>query len=407
MTARFVPFWPDRVPASRRSSFPRQRAEIDTDVVIIGGGLAGCACALACASARLPVVLLEAGRVAVEPDGGASGIVSEDFNAGFAATATTYGVRVARTLWQGLHRAALDLPAALRRLGVRCDLSPQDLLRIAPQDRLAARELRRDYEARRAAGFDHRWLTPSVVTRQTALASGGGLRTRASALDPYRACLGLAHAAVERGALLFEGTPVQRIRTTRGGIEVATAGGTVRGARVVVTTDASAPHLKPLRRHLRPRRGYAVVTAPLPAAVRRQLGGRTLALRDMGAPPHVVRWLKDDRVLIEGGDGDPVPQRSAEAAVVQRTGQLMYELSLLYPPISGTPPEWGWSFRFDDTADGLPCVGPHRSFPRHLFAFGMARHGAAAAWLAARVLFRQLNGEVAKGDEALGFARIL
>jgi glycine/D-amino acid oxidase-like deaminating enzyme len=62
---------------------------------------------------------------------------------------------------------------------------------------------------------------------------------------------------------------------------------------------------------------------------------------------------------------------------------------------------------FDDTVDGLPYIGTHRNFPRHLFALGLGRHGASASWLAARVLLRHLAAEPAKGDDLFGFSRIL
>ena len=85
----------------------------------------------------------------------------------------------------------------------------------------------------------------------------------------------------------------------------------------------------------------------------------------------------------------------------------MYELSTIYPAISGARAEWSWTTAFEDTVDGLPFIGLHRNFPRQLFALGAGRHGAGTAWLAARVLLRQFQGDPARGDEQLGFARIL
>ena len=90
-----------------------------------------------------------------------------------------------------------------------------------------------------------------------------------------------------------------------------------------------------------------------------------------------------------------------------RANQLMYELTTLYPAISGLQPEWGWDFVHYGSPDGLPVVGPHRNFPRHLFALGHGRHGAGVAWLAARVLLREFLGEPDKGDELFGFSRVL
>ena len=65
------------------------------------------------------------------------------------------------------------------------------------------------------------------------------------------------------------------------------------------------------------------------------------------------------------------------------------------------------SIAVTSTVDGLPYVGLHRNFPRHLFALGHGRHGAAVAWLAARLLLRQFQGAPDKGDELFGFSRIL
>ena len=85
----------------------------------------------------------------------------------------------------------------------------------------------------------------------------------------------------------------------------------------------------------------------------------------------------------------------------------MYELSLLYPAISGLQPQGSWDLLDYGTVDGLPFVGPHRNFPRHLFAFTPSVHGAGLAWTAARLLVRRYQQAGSKADEAFGFSRIL
>jgi glycine/D-amino acid oxidase-like deaminating enzyme len=404
---RHAPFWLDRFPRGRRPSHPRLTGRHTTRVVIIGGGLTGCACACSFASAGIPAIVLEADRFGGGATAGALGLLREDFDASFRETASAHGLRAARTLWQGMRRASLDFAAALRRLQIRCDLAPVDLLRIARRQPDEVARLRREYQARRDAGFDHSWMTAAAVAREAALEAGGAIRTRGAALDPYRACLGLASAAAGRGTLLFERSPVKRIRTSRTFVDVTTASAEIRAEAVVVTTSAASPGVRALHRHLRPEHGYAVVTESLPAAVRRELGRRAAAVRDEQAPPHFLRWLKEDRVLFAGADSSPVPARSAERTLVQRTGQLMYELSVMYPAISGALPEWSWSYAHEGTADGLPFVGTHRNFPRHLFSLGAGRHGVGVSWLAARLLVRQFLGEPSKGDELFGFSRIL
>src|SRR5215213_2335086 len=114
MPIRNVPYWLDRS-ASRRPSYPKLRGHVDTTIVIVGGGLTGCACASSFAAAGVKTVLLEGEALGAGATSRTSGIVREDFEASFREGAAAHGVRAARALWQRLRRASLDLPAALRR----------------------------------------------------------------------------------------------------------------------------------------------------------------------------------------------------------------------------------------------------------------------------------------------------
>ena len=201
MPTRHAPYWLDRFSKARRTSYPRHRGALDTSVVIVGGGLTGCVCAWSFAGAGIKVVLLEAETIGAGATAGGPGLIREDFDASFQATASSHGLRAARSLWQTMRRASLDFPAALRRSDVRCDLAAEDLLVIARRDPQLTRLLQREYQTRRDGGLDHRWLKPAVVMREAAIESGGAIRTHGSSLDPYRACIGLASAASARGAI--------------------------------------------------------------------------------------------------------------------------------------------------------------------------------------------------------------
>jgi glycine/D-amino acid oxidase-like deaminating enzyme len=361
---------------------------------------------LSFASAGIKVILLEGDRIGSGGTVGSAGLIREDFDASFFQSSAAVGLRASRQMWTTMRRAALDFGAVLRRLRVRCDLAPEVLLTLVPRDPESIRRSRREYQSRRDAGLEHSWLTAAAVKREAAIDVGGAIKTHGSGFDPYRACVGLAAAAAARGVGIFEQSPARTFKPTRKTIDVVTESGVVRANAAIVTTSG-APGLQGLRRHLRPRHAYVVVTERLPAAVRREVGPRTAALRDASDPPHLLRWLEGERALFLGAEQPPVPARAIEKVLTQRTGQLMYELSTIYPPISGARAEWAWSTGFEDSVDGLPYVGLHRNYPRQLFALGHGRHGAGIAWLAARLLLRQFTNVPAKGDDHFGFARIL
>ena len=126
---------------------------------------------------------------------------------------------------------------------------------------------------------------------------------------------------------------------------------------------------------------------------------------DVRSPHHRIRFTDDHRILVSGADQDEMPARKRDAVLVQRTGQLMYELLTMYPSISGLMPEFGWDCAYGQTADGLPYIGPHRNFPRHLFALGGSGDSVTGAFLAARILARHLHGTPEKGDDVFGWTR--
>ncbi|HVB37755.1 MAG TPA: FAD-binding oxidoreductase [Vicinamibacterales bacterium] len=399
--------WLHGFPKSRQPNHPRHRGHLDIDVAIVGGGLTGCATAYAFAAAGVKVALFEQDRIGQGSTAFTGGTIAADPGLDFAVLEKLHGRRAARHLWQAWRRAALDAVATLRRLRVPCRLVPRDELWIAARDAAQEKRVRRDWQARRAAGVEASLVQGMALTREVATSASVAIRTRGHAqVDPYRACLGLASAAAKRGTQIFERSPVGRIRFGRRDVSLQTDGGTVTAGRVIVATGLPTPEFKSLRRHVRPVDTYLVMTGPVPAAVRKSAGRPSTMLRDSHEPAHYLRWEDENRRIVFAGAGqDAVPARLIEKTLVQRTGQLMYELSLLYPAISGLQADYGWSVTGGQTADGLPYIGPHRNYPHHLFAFGQAGHGIAGSFLASRLLLREHLGTPSKADELFAFTR--
>jgi len=398
-------YWVARLPAKRRPTYPRQRGDAQTEVAIIGGGFAGCACAYALAVHDVRVVLLEAGALGQAATAESPGMLLQDPDIDYQVIEAHHGRRAAHRIYQVTRRGMLDLAKTIRRLKIRCDLDTQNSICFTTSSD-EVRRLRHEYALRRAAGLEASWLTAQRLRRETALTGEAGLLTKDSAhVDPYRACLGLAAAAQKRGALVYERSPVMRTRFDAKGVEVKTLRGTIRATRVVVATGDPSSLFRPLIRHFRLTETYVVATPSLPAPVRAELGGRAAILQDTAAPSHWLRWTRDDRILFAGADQLKTALRSRERILVQRAGQLMYELSRFYPVISGIRPEFAWRCPIVRTVDGLPFIGPHRNYPHHLFALGYGMSGLTMGFLASRLLLRHYLDRPAKGDELFGFMR--
>jgi len=397
-------YWPDRFPDSRRPAYARHRGHLDAEVAIVGGGATGCATAYLFAAAGIDVALFEQGRIAQAQTATSIGVVVHEPAPDFHRLVSQHGIRDARHLYQIARRCSLEYLSTLRRLRIDCGLQQRDAIHLSSTPEGIDR-LEREYRARRDAGLEVAALKGPALLKRTGM-SGFGLLTHGHAsVDPYKATLGLARAAAARGARLFEKSPVKRIRPRRRTVDISTDAGTVTASKVVVASGYPTDDFKPLRRRFARADGYVVLTPELPAAVRREMTPENLIIRDTASPDHWLHWT-GTRTLFSGGDQDRQPDRAKARALIQRTGQLMYELSVMRSAISGVMPEYAWDTEYSRTIDDVPYYGPHRNYPHHYFAFGGGPGGLGLSFAAARIILRHYQGVPDKGDEPFSFTRI-
>lgn len=317
-------------------------------VVVIGGGVTGCSCALTLAEAGVRVRLHEAGEVAA----GASGR-----NGGFALRGATVAYDVARDrLGPDRARWLMELT---ERSQARLAQLADDAFRRAGSLRLAAdeaelAELRREHDALRADGFAVEWVD-DLAAPLDRLYAGAILHPHDGALQPARWVRRLARHAAEAGADIRE--------------QSAVTVDAVDADVVVVCGDGYTAKLLPeLAARVVPTRGQVLVTEPLPEA--------------LYARPHYARsgwdyWqqLPDGRLVLGGQRDAALAEESTDVdavtPVVQgRLEQLLEALVGRRPRVDGR-----WSGMWGTTPDLLPLVGRVPGRDRVWVAGGYSGHG--------------------------------
>src|ERR687887_856179 len=196
-----IPWWLAEAPPE---PLPRRPLDRAPDVEVIGGGVTGCACALALAEGGLRVRLYEARSVA----GGASGR-----NGGFAlpggamrydVAREAFGRDAARAYWR-LAEGYLD---RLELLAGDALTRPGSLQLAADEEELE--QLRLEHAALREDGFAAEWRDPDALAPGLRRAFLGGIFTpHAGSLQPARFVLDLARRAVDAGVEGREQTRVE------------------------------------------------------------------------------------------------------------------------------------------------------------------------------------------------------
>jgi glycine/D-amino acid oxidase-like deaminating enzyme len=396
--------WVDREP-DRREAFPALRGDLTVDVAIVGGGFTGATIAWWFADAGVRVAVLEAARIGRGSTAASTALLMQEPDEDFAALVERYGERTTRRIWELGREATRLCVDTLRRLDIACDLSERDSVYYALMPE-AGRRLRDEQRRRSAAGFGGRWLARAALEQRTGIAGAAGIRTRGNAqLDPVRACLGLIRAAADRGAAIFEHARVTRVSQARDHVTLTTARGRVRADCLVIATGYATPAFRPLAGRFRLLNTYVVATRPLTSAERRRLGLGPIMLWDTDRPYHYARWTSDHRLLLGGADKPRRAGRNRRHALRAGVRVLREYFTRLYPSLADVHIDYQWDGVFAMTPDSLPYIGPHRRYPRHLFALGYGGNGMTFGFLAGRLLLDAYRGVPTNDLDLFAFSR--
>jgi glycine/D-amino acid oxidase-like deaminating enzyme len=384
-------------PAAR---FPILRGRHETEVAIVGGGMTGAMIAESLTRQGVRVSVIEGDRIGQGSTAASTALLLQEPDYDLADLSEKYGPRAAQRIWTLSQDAARDFISTIERLNISCGLSKRDSLYYT-LDENRARALERELKRRHKAGLGGRWLDQPALRRSSGIHGVAAIRTRGNAqLNPLQACFGLIDAAVQRGGAIYERSTINRIRQINGGVRLYSSQGTLDAKQVVIATGYATRYFRPLAGRFRMRHTYVLATNPIGLLARRRLGLGKVMLWDTERPYHYVRWTADHRLLLGGADRPVKPGARRERQFAEATQALREYFFDLLPALADAGISSAWEGLFAMTPDGLPYIGPHRRYPRHLFALGYGGNGMTFGALAARILVEQWRG-IASPDHAL------
>jgi gamma-glutamylputrescine oxidase len=248
------------------AGFAPLQGDAAADVVVIGAGVTGCACALRLAQGGASVLALDAGRVASGASGRNGGFASAGTGLGLGDAAAAVGLQAAVMLHRATE-AALD-----EMLALAADRGEADAVRRTGSLWLATSaefdDMAAAVAALRAAGVDCREAPELIPPPMRGHYPRATLFPGDCELQPARWVRTLALAAADVGAQLAERSPVTAIERRGECWSVATRAGIATGRAVVVACDGLLPRLVPeLHGIVYPVRGQMLATEPVPDPV--------------------------------------------------------------------------------------------------------------------------------------------
>ena len=336
------------------------RNEIKADVLVIGGGIVGCATALHLAKRGKSVILLERDQPGIRASGVNFGGVRQHGR----AMAEIPLSRRARQIWSNLS-ALIGIDGEFVQTGhLRLARQPEDI-EILEAHRAAAGELGLaiDFLDRAALKEAHPWIGETVIAATFCAEDGHA--------NPRLVAPAFAAAAQVAGAALHEYAEVAEAWYASGQFHLRINDGRHFAAPVLVNAAGawaatiSGWFDEPVT--LRPEVPQVLVTEPAPYRIKPVLGV-------IGGDLYLRQTLRGN-ILFGGGEGRANEGFTRSRPLPQVTRQTAAMAIRLVPMIAHLPVIRSWTGVDGYTTDGSPIVGPSETHPGLFHAFGFCGHG--------------------------------
>jgi gamma-glutamylputrescine oxidase len=291
--------------AATAAPFPAQpplAGEARADVCVIGAGYTGLGAARELAARGVAVIVLEAKTVGSGGSGRNGGQVHTGQRRDQAWLERTVGEADARALWtlaQDAHEHLLALTHA-----IACDFRP-GLIHARHRPGGEAADASHIDHMRRVYGYEA--LAPidaPTLARElgTDVYHGGLVDHGGGHLHPLNLALGLARAALAKGAVIHEQSRALAWRREGGKVVVTTAAGRVVCDQLILTGDGSLGGLDPAAEaRVMPIHNFLLATEPLGDRADAILR-RDRAVADSRFVVNYFRKTPDGRLLFGGGE---------------------------------------------------------------------------------------------------------
>ncbi len=363
---------------------PALNLDLDVDVCVIGGGLAGLTTAREIARRGWSVVLLEGRRIAWGASGRNTGFVLPGYGQSLPAIVSRTGVERAKILWS-LAQAGLDyVRETIAETGMPgAALTGGGWLMVSKADR--AEELRDETAFLRSTfGADvAMWPTGKVRAHLKSPHYFQAIHFRdAFHIHPLNYALGLAKSAEEAGVRIFERTPALSIDPVGVRKRVVTPNARVRAGHVVLAGNVHLGALMPgVSRTLVPITTYVAATAPLGAAAAADAIAFAGSVSDTHLADNHYR-LAGDRLI---WSGRMTVHESSPARYARR---LRRDIARIFPQLGKVDFEYTWRGTLGNAVHRMPQIGEMQ--PGLWIASGFGGHGLNTTAMAGNLIARAI-----------------
>ncbi|MEU5523482.1 FAD-dependent oxidoreductase [Streptomyces sp. NPDC047860] len=371
-------YWLRTAPGGRH---PALTDDLEVDVAVIGGGVAGLCTARELTRAGRSVAVLEAGRIAAGVTGHTTAKVTAQHALIYDKLRRTRGSEGARLYARSQSEAIEHTAGVVAELGIDCEWERRSAYTFV-RDKRGMEQLRAEARAAREAGLPASFVTETGLPFPVA---GAVEVTGQAQFHPRKYLLALADDIVTHGGLIREDTAVLGLDEGTPCRLSTSSGATVTARDVVVATHYPVFDRALMFARLSPRREL-VVAGPIPAS--QDPDGMYITPEKNTRSVRTAPYGDDGTRRLLVVTGESFTPGTGDTRV--RFDRLSIWTRTAFPGVELTH---SWATQDNVPTDTVPLVGPLHPGARHTYvATGFSAWGLSSGMMAGLLLTAQITG---------------
>lgn len=379
------PFW--LIKNGLPYNYPKLRQHIQTDALIVGGGISGALTAHYLMKAGIDCMVTDGRTIGLGSTCASTSLLQYELDLPLYKLSKLVGRPHAQRAYQLCSDAIDSISGLMRTSEMREDFRTMPSLYYAAYKKDVT-GLKKELAARKAAGFDVQWLGEEEIKDVFGFAAPGAILSAQGAyVNAYMLTHSLLQHCMRKGMQVFDRTQVKRVHYHPRHVEAVTQEGfTIRAKHLVYATGYEAQQV--VKEHIVTLHStYALASEQL-----QENAWQNKAMIWNTADPYLYMRMTGDNRVIVGGRDEPFYNPGARDRLLKhKTRQLSNDFKKLFPDVPFAP-EFSWTGTFGITRDALPYIGRYEKLPRTYFALGFGGNGITFSVIAARIIADLLKG---------------
>lgn len=364
------PFW--LIKNGLLASYPSLKSNEECDVLVIGGGITGSLIAHQMIKDGYKTILIDKRELCNGSTSATTSMLQYEIDIPLYELIDQIGKKGAVLSYKACSDAIDTLEKITKTIRSKAGFKRKKSLYYVSKKK-DLEWLTKEYEARKAAGFEVKWLSAGRVLEQFGFENtyGGILSKQGASIDAFQFAHELFMHNAKKGLKVFDKTEMVKVEERKGFNLVTTDSGfQIKAKKMIYCIGYESKNL--IKENFVNLKSTYAAVSEIDKDKFKNISSTLVWNTD--TPYLYMRTTDDGRLLIGGEDEDFYNAEKRDAILDQKEQKIIKTLKKIKPDYHFYT-DFVWAGTFGETKDGLPYISEHKKFKNSYFVLGFGGNG--------------------------------